>query len=160
TFTRTRAVQAGDPDPLPNTATVHYHPSGFPNNITANASHTVNLFQPSFTIAKTDDTLSKDSDPVNYAITVANTSSAHTPAMRFALSDSLLTLSPSDQSFTLASGASKVVNVTRTVQAGDPDPLVNTATATATISGESFNKTLSDGHTVNLFQPSIAITKA
>src|SRR5262249_23060806 len=123
TATVTRAVQAGDPDPLPNTATVHANPVGFPNDITANASDTVNLFQPSFTIDKTGDTLSKVGDDVNYTITVTNTSSADTPAMSFTLSDSLLTLSASDQSFTLASGASKVVNVTRTVQAGDPDPL-------------------------------------
>ena len=55
----TRTVQAGDADPLPNTVTVHYNPSGFPNDITANDSHSVNLFQPSFTVTKTADELSK-----------------------------------------------------------------------------------------------------
>ena len=42
----TRTVQAGDPDPLVNTATAHYHPAGFPNDINASDSHSVNLFQP------------------------------------------------------------------------------------------------------------------
>ena len=152
-------VQASDADPYPNTATVTTSPVGFPNVISASDSESVNLFQPSFTIDKTGDTLSKVGDQVNYTITVTNTSSSDTPAMSFVLSDTLLTLAPADASFSLASGASKVINVSRTVQVGDPDPLLNTATAVATISGESFSANASDDHSTNLFQPSIAIDK-
>ncbi len=74
-FTRAYTVQAGDPDPLLNTATVTTSPVGFPNVISDSDEASTNLFQPSITIDKTGDTLSKVGDVVNYTITVTNTSS-------------------------------------------------------------------------------------
>jgi hypothetical protein len=41
TFTTTRVVLSTDPNPLVNTVTVHYHPTGFPNDLTAQASDSV-----------------------------------------------------------------------------------------------------------------------
>src|SRR5262249_46757635 len=89
TITATRIVQDGDPDPLPNTVTVHYNPDGFPNDITASDDHSVNLFQPSFTIDKTADELSKVGDDVNYTITVTNTSWGDNPNSTCTVNDAL-----------------------------------------------------------------------
>src|SRR5436190_16654287 len=46
-FSYSYTVHAGDPDPLSNTATVHYHPDGFPNDIHDASTWTTELFQPS-----------------------------------------------------------------------------------------------------------------
>lgn len=52
TFTVDRTVLATDPNPLVNTVTVHYHPQGFPNDVTASDSHSVTLANASFTLTK------------------------------------------------------------------------------------------------------------
>lgn len=52
TFTADYLVKSTDPDPLVNTATVHYHPDGFTNDITATDSHTTDIVHPSFTVEK------------------------------------------------------------------------------------------------------------
>ncbi|MFC3530805.1 hypothetical protein ACFOLG_01265 [Vogesella facilis] len=123
-------------------------------------------------VAKTGDTLSKVSDPVDYSITITNTGIQ--TLYKQAISDSVLgaiTVNGVDQSnsyvigntcgASLAGGASCVVTLRRTVQAGDPDPLPNTATATyrekSNLTGTSLTET--SGHEVNLFQPSITLTK-
>jgi uncharacterized repeat protein (TIGR01451 family) len=156
-FSVTRTVQAGDPDPLPNTVTAHYHPAGFTNDISASDGHEVNLFQPSVAIDKTGDALSKVGDPVDYTITVTNTSSADSPNLSCTIRDPLLGV---DKTVNLAPGTSNVTNASRTVQPGDPDPLVNTATADCTV--DDFGNvlaTVSDSHSVNLFQPSVEVVK-
>ncbi|HET7869123.1 MAG TPA: hypothetical protein VFM85_02245 [Actinomycetota bacterium] len=153
----TRTVQAGDPDPLVNTATAHYHPTGFPNDITASDDHSVNLFQPSVTIDKTGDELSKVGDEVHYTITVTNTSSPDSPNLTCAITDALLGIS---KPVNLASGAQDVTNASRVVLPGDPDPLVNTASVTCTVDG--FGNVIGPetaSHSVNLFTPSVEVIK-
>jgi uncharacterized repeat protein (TIGR01451 family) len=152
-------VAAGDPDPLQNTVTAHYHPAGFPNDISASDSHEVNLFQPSVAITKTGDALSKVGDPVDYTITVTNTSSADSPNLSCTIRDPLLGV---DETVELAPGASDVTNASRTVEPGDPDPLVNTATADCTVGGGFGNvlATVSASHSVELFQPSVEVIKS
>ena len=157
-FDVTRTVQVGDPDPLVNTVTVHYHPDGFENDITDFDDHSVNLFQPSVTIDKTGDTLSKVGDDVKYTITVANTSSSDSPDLVCDISDALLGINQTDVS--IAPGEDHVINPTYTVQAGDPDPLVNTASVTCGVDG--FPNVLgpfTDTHSVNLFQPDVEVIK-
>jgi hypothetical protein len=56
-----RAVQAGDPDPLVNEVTLTCSPDGFPNVLEESASHSVDLIHPSFTVAK-----SCDAEPISY----------------------------------------------------------------------------------------------
>jgi hypothetical protein len=55
-FSYTYTVKAGDytgsGSTISNTATVHYHPSGFPNDITSSDTWTVSILNPSFTITK------------------------------------------------------------------------------------------------------------
>lgn len=157
TISATRTVQAGDPDPLPNTVTVHYNPDGFPNDITDSDDHSVNLFQPSVTIDKTGTELSKVTDDVDYVITVNNTSSDDSPDLVCDITDSLLgTLATG---VNLVSGGEYVINASRTVVEGDPDPLVNTATVTCSPVGFPNELTDSDSHSTNLFQPSVNLVK-
>ncbi|NIM49336.1 MAG: hypothetical protein GTN78_15435, partial [Gemmatimonadales bacterium] len=113
-------VQAGDDDPLDNEVTVLYNPVGFPNSITDSDDHTVELFQPLIEVDKDGDTLGKVGDPVDYTITLSNDSSAGTPELLCTAEDTLLgtvfgpdaTLPPGDT----------VINITRDVEQGDPDP--------------------------------------
>jgi uncharacterized repeat protein (TIGR01451 family) len=156
-FNRTRTVVAADPDPLVNTASVTCSPVGFPNVINASDGHTVNLFQPSITFEKTGDTLSKVGDAVDYTITVTNTSSADTPNLVCNVSDSLL--GTIQNGVNLSSGSTATFNRSRTVVGGDPDPLVNTASVTCSPTGFPNVLSTSDGHSVNLFQPSVTINK-
>jgi uncharacterized repeat protein (TIGR01451 family) len=153
---QSRTVVAGDPDPLVNTSSASCSPSGFPNVLTASDSHSVNLFQPSITLDKTGDTLSKVGDSVDYTITLTNTSSADTPTLSCTITDALLGI---NKNVNLASGANNVTNQARTVLAGDPDPVVNTANASCSPAGFPNVISASDGHSVNLFQPSITFNK-
>jgi uncharacterized repeat protein (TIGR01451 family) len=156
-FSVDRDIAGTDPDPLNNTVTVHYHPEGFPNDITDNDSDSVDIFTLGVTIDKTGDTLSKVGDTVNYVITVTNTSSVGAPDLDCTITDPLLGL---NKNVTLASGANNVTNAQYVVQAGDPDPLLNTASVTCTADGVSGSVSDSDDHSVNLFQPSVTIDKS
>ncbi len=42
-FDANYTIQAGDPDPLVNVVTVHYHPANFPNDITDTDDHALDL---------------------------------------------------------------------------------------------------------------------
>jgi hypothetical protein len=152
---KSRTVQQGDPDPLNNTVTLTCSPAGFPNVLTASDSHSVNLFQPAVAVDKTGDTLSKIGDPVDYTITLSNNSSADTPALSCTATDSLLGEVFND---VLPLGDT-VINQSRTVQQGDPDPLVNTVSMTCSVAGFPNVLEASDGHTTELFQPAVEVIK-
>jgi uncharacterized repeat protein (TIGR01451 family) len=119
-------------------------------------------------VTKTGDGLSKVGDPVDYTITVENTGQVTLHADDITdtlLGDLLDPLNPyvtnSTCGASLAGGATCTISATRTVLAGDPDPLPNTVTIDynelADFSGLSF--TADDDHSVNLFQPGITIDK-
>ncbi len=163
-FTATHPVTASDPDPLVNTVTVLYHPQGFPNNVTNQATHSLDLFQPSFTIAKTGNSLSKIGDPVAYTITIHNTSSADSPNLNLQsiVDDKVGTLSPPAGCASLAPDAVCSFDVPFTIPAGAADPFVNTVTADYTVQAGTLSQhTLSQSasHSTNLFQPSVAVAK-
>jgi uncharacterized repeat protein (TIGR01451 family) len=149
-------IQGGDPDPLVNIVSVHYHPDGFPNDISDTDTATVNLFQPSVDMDKSGDALSKVGDDADYTITVTNTSSSDSPNLTCDISDALLGI---NKQVNLAPGGQDVTNASRTVQQGDPDPLPNTASATCTVDGFGNVVGDSDGHNVELFQPSVDVDK-
>ncbi len=151
------AVPANAPDPMVNTASASCSPVGFDNVLTDSDKHEVNLFQPSVTIDKTGDALSKVGDPVDYVITVTNTSSADSPNLTCTIADPLLGI---NKVVNLPPKGVDVTNATRVVQAGDPDPLTNTASVTCGVDG--FSNVLgpvSDFHTVELFQPAVEVIK-
>jgi uncharacterized repeat protein (TIGR01451 family) len=124
---------------------------------------------PCIDVTKTPDTdISKIGDTINYEICVTNCSTGNETLCDLTLSniqveDTLLgTITLPDTE--LEVGESVCVTVEYEVQEGDPDPLVNTVTA----SGEMYDPGAVDtpvvvtgeySASVNLFQPSITITK-
>ncbi|WP_461516285.1 hypothetical protein [Porticoccus sp.] len=155
-LTPSRVVQQGDPDPLVNTVTLSCSPDGFPNVLEASDDHSTELFQAAIDADKTGDTLSKVGDDVSYTITLSNNSSADTPAMNCIADDSLL-----GEVFNgVLPLGDTVLYPSRTVQQGDPDPLVNTVTLTCSPDGFPNVLQASDGHTTNLFQPGFNLTLA
>jgi hypothetical protein len=168
TIDYTYTVQGGDPDPLLNTASVESHPDGFTNDIDDSDGHSVNLFQPGIELTKTGDGLSKVGDDVSYSVLIENTSSGDSPDLVFdTISDTLqgdLTNAANYDSSTcgasLAAGASCTIDYTYTVQGGDPDPLLNTASVESHPDGFTNDIDDSDGHSVNLFQPNYTVTCA
>jgi uncharacterized repeat protein (TIGR01451 family) len=127
-------VQEGDPDPLVNTATATGYLDGLDNVIgPVEVSWSVDLVHPDIAIEKTADTaVSKAGDTVNYSIEVFNIGDVE--LINVEVTDSLAAASP----WLIASilpGDSEVINFAYVVQEGDPDPLVNTATATGYLDG-------------------------
>ena len=155
-------------DPFLNTVTVESHPDGFTNDISATDSDSVDLFQPSVTIDKSGTELSKEGDAITYNFTITNTSSAGSPNLVLDsvtdVGDGWAGLGDLTANATavgcgnLAPGASCTFSVTIVAPAG-PDPLENTVTALYHPDGFLNDITDSDDHSVNLFQPSIDVTK-
>jgi uncharacterized repeat protein (TIGR01451 family) len=149
-------VPVGTPDPFTNTAEATCSPLGFPNTYTATATHSVNLFQPGIAFDKTGDPLSKVGDSVDYTVTLTNTSSSDAPPLACTLTDPLLGLTTQ---VTLTAGQIHTVVTSYTVPVGTPDPFTNTAEATCSPLGFPNTYTATATHSVNLFQPSIQVTK-
>ncbi|KKL87351.1 hypothetical protein LCGC14_1935540, partial [marine sediment metagenome] len=132
---------------------IHY-PEGFPNDIDANDDHSVELFQPSITLDKTGDALSKVGDDVAYTVVITNTSSADSPDLVIdSISDTLqgdltdaANFDSSDCGASLAPSASCTIVYTYTVQGGDPDPLLNTASVETHPEGFPNDIASSDDH--------------
>jgi uncharacterized repeat protein (TIGR01451 family) len=156
TINATRTVLEADPDPLPNTVTVHYNPEGFPNDITASDDHEVELFQPSITFDKTGDTLSKIGDTVNYTITLTNTSSEDTPTLICTITDAALGI---DEVKTLTFEEVYQINKSGVIPAGATDPYINIAEVSCTIDGFPNVLNANDNHSVNLFTAEFEISK-
>ena len=183
TYTLSRAVQAGDPDPLINNAEVNANVTdvseeGFDgrNPVRNVASATVNLYQPSFKVAKSGDTLGKVTDPADYRVVGTNTSSDDTPDLTSpVVIDSLLgdLLDPanpflvdSDADGAMSPGEVWTLDFRRVVQVGDADPLPNTVSAQFSVTngfGDTHLLAPSSAsvlsHSVNLIQPNFGIVK-
>ena len=118
-----------------------------------------NTYQPSVDLDKTGDTLSKIGDPVDYTITLDNTSlsgPAGAPNLQCSIDDPTIGFS---NSVSLAAGESYTANVPFTIPAGASDPFVNTASVSCTYEGLSTPATANASWSTNLFQPSVDITK-
>src|SRR5436190_1137059 len=125
---------AADPDPILDTVTVHYNPLGFSNDISDQASDSVNLFQPSVDVTKDCEALSKVGDAYTCAYVVTNTSSADSPSLvngtisdtvEGNLLDAANTFVTSNScTATLAVGAHCNIATSRTTLAADPDPIL------------------------------------
>jgi hypothetical protein len=164
-FSVEHVVSADDLDPLNNRVDVLYHPEGFPNDITAFDTHSLNLFQPSVTIDKTGDELGKIGDPAHYSFHITNTSSEDSPDLQLdTISDNVigdLKAAAVDAGCgTLAPGADCTFTADRVVVAGDADPLVNRVDVLYHPEGFPNDITAFDTHSLNLFQPSVAVTKS
>src|SRR5262249_54304861 len=121
-------------------------------------------FQPSVTVDKTGDTLSKIGDQVTYHFVINNTSSSDAPVLQLAsITDDVLG-NLSAQAIaagcgSLASASSCNFNVPFTIPSGSADPLVNTVSVLYHPDGFPNDITASDSHSINLFQPSVAVDK-
>ncbi len=114
-----------------------------------------NLFITSaLTIDKSGPALAHVGDVITYRIEVTN--SGNYALTNVVVTDPLLGLNRNLG--TLASGASQTINATRTVLAGDPDPLPNTARVDGTpiIGAPIFAQ---DGHSVDILKPAISVKK-
>jgi uncharacterized repeat protein (TIGR01451 family) len=148
----TRQVQATDPDPTSNTVTFVGTDdlAGTEDPITTSVTDSVNLFQPSATLSEVaSPTAGVVGTPVTYTFTVHNTSSADSPNLVLDpgntngfFSDSLFPTLETDAIaaavaagygsggvMSLPAGASFGFTETRAMQAGDPTPLTDSASA-------------------------------
>jgi hypothetical protein len=113
----------------------------------------VSLFESSLDVTKTGPDTAKVGDTITYTIGFVDTSTALAPAFENCTgTDTVLgTLG----AFT--AGVNRTFDYT--VQAGDPDPLPNTATITCDVVGFDNTASDSDNHSVDLIDPSIDVTK-
>ena len=177
TFTYDHLVVTGDDTGLPgahldNTASVLYHPTGFPNDIEAEDSWVVTLIHPSFTLTKEGDAFSKYDtlaevpfgDVIDYELTLVNTGDVD--LVLGDLNDSLEPLAAlSAECATLVVGETCTFNYSHTVTAteGLGLTLVNTATVLYTLPAMyalSNVITRSDNWTTTLLHPGFTLDKA
>ena len=154
-------VQENDPDPLLNVVDVWGTAYGFDPAIdgavaTDSASASVDLVYPGLAITKEADTeVSKVGDSINYTVVVSNTGDVE---LEVVVDDTL-----EGQLFDgmVAAGASETFEYEYIVQEGDPDPLVNTATAVGTLEYLGLDNvyTVNATHEMDLVNPDIRITK-
>ncbi|MGM0657795.1 MAG: hypothetical protein ACQET0_04400, partial [Pseudomonadota bacterium] len=143
TFDRT--VEADDPNPLPNTATITCDVAGFENAVTDSDSHSVELFNPGIVVTKEGPETAKVGDVITYTIGFTNSGDAEVSGCTG--TDTLLgDLGAFD------AGVNKTFD--RTVEADDPNPLPNTATITCDVAGFDNQASASDDHVVDLIDPS------
>jgi hypothetical protein len=182
TINVTRTVQQTDPDPTVSTTTFIGTDdlAGQEDPVTASATSTVNLFQPSATMTETaSPAAGVVGTPITYTFTVTNTSSADSPNLVLDLSnpndsftDSLLGNLEADAIHAatgnnaatvarIAPGASFTFTEKRAIQAGDPTPLTDSASAGFTLAQNlgSFPNVIpaSAGATVRLVNAEISI---
>jgi len=139
------------------------------SSVTAADDLTINLFQPSVTVEKTGDPLSTPGNEVGFTITITNTGSSDSPDLaNGVVMDSLMgdLLDPANPyvvqsscSSVLPTGGSCVIQTLYTVQAVDPDPLVNIVDVTYNPAGGFPNIISSSAdHQVDLVLPLASIT--
>ncbi len=156
-------VKEGDPDPLVNEVTATGVAQGFDAaiegaTVSDTATESVDLVEPCIDIDKEADVeFSKVGDTINYTITVTNCGDVE--LINIEVTDTLATASP----WTIPSlgpGAHWDVTFAYVVQESDPDPLVNTATATGELAGlPNVIGPAEASVEVDLVTPGISITK-
>jgi uncharacterized repeat protein (TIGR01451 family) len=177
TINVTRTVQKGDSDPTTSTFTFTGTDdlAGQEDPITASATTSVNLFQPSATMTLTASptTAQHIGDPITYTYTVNNTSSLDSPNLVLSTSnannsfiDTLLGNLEADAiaagGGSVAPGGSFTFTETRAIQSGDPSPLTNTATVIFTLAqnlGSFGNQISAKASTSITLLPELKITK-
>ena len=127
---------------------------------TFTCTHT-NTFEPSVTLDKTGDELSKVGDEVNYVLTLANTSptgaTSGIPDLECRVVDEPLGF---DESVTLGADDSQVWTPPAFTIPSGSDPYVNEATASCTFPGSTQAvATAQADWSTELFQPEVSVTK-
>jgi uncharacterized repeat protein (TIGR01451 family) len=149
------------PGMINNAVTVTWNPAGFPeNNESCGDECSVEVLPVGLDCDKTaDPTQSKAGHVVNYELCVSNT--GQVTLENITVVDSLLGDKSGDFANTLAPGGSECHSYPRTVQPGDPDPLVNTLTVHANPVGAAQNQLeCTSQATVDLVHPSCEVSKS
>ncbi|MDH3625175.1 MAG: hypothetical protein OEQ49_14990 [Myxococcales bacterium] len=154
-----------------NTATVLCSPEGFPNELSGEDSVTITVIpeEQALSVAKNGPEISKAGDTVEYTVSINNigaldlTLDSITDSLVGDLTDG--TTNGAITSFDcpvaptkLLIGESCTITYEYVVQIDDPDPLLNTVTVEFS-DGFGGSGTLTDGHTVDLIDPSFTVTK-
>src|SRR3972149_194841 len=133
--------------------------NGFPASGTGTGASTVAA--PDFSVDKTGPSLSKVGDSVKYNYSITNTGGVNLNLVRV-VDDKAgnLTVTANAAGCNVLS-VGETCNFTKkyVVKSGDTDPLVNTVTVIYNVPQTSINKTHTDTHSINLFQPAIDVTK-
>ncbi len=165
TFSRTYLVQADDPNLLSNTVVVTgVDVGGSP--ITGTDTHVTDIdFEPTMQVSKTGPATASTGDTVTYQYEVSHSvGSDGSPISSITITDDV-TNTPSYQSGDtdtddeLDAGEVWVFAVTYVVDAGDPDPLVNTVIVQGA-DGDNVPFTVTDTHSLSVdYQPVLAVAK-
>jgi hypothetical protein len=136
------------------------------NEFPESATATCDVFEPGITIVKTPNpTVTKVGHDIVYTYTITNTSTPETPNL---ILDSVIDDVVGDLTATAAAngcdplatpGGSCTFTASSTVQAGDPDPLVNTVEAHYHPDGFANDVSASTSATVDLIKPSYTVLK-
>jgi uncharacterized repeat protein (TIGR01451 family) len=160
TVTGLYTVTLAGPDPLPNTVTVKGENQFKANPVSATASHKVDILYTGVSIAKTGPATAEVGETITYTITVTNTGEVDlyiTSLMDTLLGD--LSSQITGGVITLAEG-SETFTYTYKVLASDSDPLLNTITVKGVNQFKANPVSDSDGHSVNLLNTGVSITKS
>jgi hypothetical protein len=124
-------VQVGDPNPLPNTATITCDVEGFDNQASGIGRHSVDLIDPSVDLTKEcrPDPVTPG-ETIEWAITVNNDGDTDLNCLVNDPTAGFL-----DEPVTVVSGGSETLNASRTVEASDAPVISNTATVDCSIEG-------------------------
>jgi hypothetical protein len=150
-------VPADAQDPFVNTASATCSPAGYPNALRAEASWSVDLFQPATELSKEGDALSQPGGSVDYTISLRNASSADTPGLACTISDPLLQV---EEQVSLAPGEVHTLCVPDHVVPIDAQgAYTNTATARCTPAGFDTAVDAEATWITELYHPALLITK-
>ncbi|MBN2169528.1 MAG: DUF11 domain-containing protein [Actinobacteria bacterium] len=142
-----------DPDPLVNTATVTAC-SLCCGKVTAQDDHVVDILNPAVEIEKTGPEMACVGHEVTYQFKVTNT--GDTPLVDLVVTDDVIGDIGTIEA--LGAGESVTLEAKYTITSEDPDPLVNTATVTATTPCE-IEVTDTDDHSLDVLNPAVEIIK-
>ncbi|MDH7488982.1 MAG: hypothetical protein QHH80_05690, partial [Anaerolineae bacterium] len=134
TFTKTYTIPGGTTAPVINRATATANTRNDNSGVvitSGQATWTINIIRPGLALSKTGPAQATVGQTITYSFRVTNTGNA--PLSGVTVTDALLGLSYSVGSLPVGGSASFTHDYT--VKVSDPDPLVNTATATGNASG-------------------------
>ncbi len=155
-------VLQSDPDPLPNSVAVEVEGAVSGATLSGNASCETDVtHEPAIDVTKTCPQAVPAGEAIEYTITVENT--GNEPLVGVSVNDTLLgdITDEFDADFTdpLPVGALATATVSYTPQAGDPDPLTNTVTASGDGADSGATATDEASCETDVRQPAIQIVK-
>ena len=163
-YEATHVVTATDPDPILNTVTVTASDEDGDDLPDSTDDHSTDIDHlPVIVVVKTGPAVAVAGDTVTYTFTVSHDpTSDGTPVSNLTVSDDVAGaaayVSGDDGDGLLEAGETWTFEATYTIQATDPDPLVNTGTATGD-DEDGDPVTDDDTHTTDVIDPAIQIEK-